>query len=228
MKRDNAFTGLEAAIVLIAFVVVAAIFSYVLLGAGFFATQKAQEVTYAGIKQSVSNAVIDGSMYANVTGDKLDGLMFNVRVPLGGEAIDMSTTTFIFASSEHPTPQILKNLRNASHTNRDSGFVYPIKSANLVYSGPGPIVGKPAVEMVNGVAVQVSSVTADYAIMGYYPTPTTSVLTSGEFATFLLNIGTDESLDAKQWFTLEMRPRIGAATLISKTLGSGVKGGEIL
>jgi flagellin-like protein len=33
---DCGFTGLEAAIVLIAFVVVAAVFSYVVLGAGFF------------------------------------------------------------------------------------------------------------------------------------------------------------------------------------------------
>ena len=42
MKRnDEGFTGLEAAIVLIAFVVVAAVFSYVVLGAGFFTTQKA-------------------------------------------------------------------------------------------------------------------------------------------------------------------------------------------
>nr|AAB32838.1 flagillin {N-terminal} [Methanospirillum hungatei, GP1, flagellar filaments, Peptide Partial, 46 aa] [Methanospirillum hungatei] len=46
------FSGLEAAIVLIAFVVVAAVFSYVMLGAGFFATQKSQEVTYSGVKQS--------------------------------------------------------------------------------------------------------------------------------------------------------------------------------
>ena len=41
-KNDEGFTGLEAAIVLIAFVVVAAVFSYVVLGAGFFTTQKAQ------------------------------------------------------------------------------------------------------------------------------------------------------------------------------------------
>jgi len=41
-NTSDAFTGLEAAIVLIAFVVVAAVFSYVVLGAGFFTTQKAQ------------------------------------------------------------------------------------------------------------------------------------------------------------------------------------------
>ena len=35
MNTEEGFTGLEAAIVLIAFVVVAAVFSYVVLGAGF-------------------------------------------------------------------------------------------------------------------------------------------------------------------------------------------------
>ena len=41
--NEEGFTGLEAAIVLIAFIVVAAVFSYVVLGAGFYTTQKAQE-----------------------------------------------------------------------------------------------------------------------------------------------------------------------------------------
>jgi len=194
MKKDNAFTGLEAAIVLIAFVVVAAIFSYVLLGAGFFATQKAQEVTYAGIKQATSNAVIDGSLYANVASDKLDGFMFNVRIPLGGEPIDMNTTTFIFASSEHPIPTILDSSANTTISNKGP-FVYP---------------------------------TANYSIEGYFPVAgTNEVITSGEFATYLLNIG-DDSLGAKDWFTLEMRPRIGAATLITKTIGSGLVTGEVI
>jgi len=86
MKRDNAFTGLEAAIVLIAFVVVAAIFSYVMLGAGFFATQKAQEVTYAGVKQSTSNLIPDGTLYGNMTGDKLERIQLSLSVPLGGHS----------------------------------------------------------------------------------------------------------------------------------------------
>ncbi|MBN1195149.1 MAG: flagellin, partial [Methanomicrobiaceae archaeon] len=54
MNTDEAFTGLEAAIVLIAFVVVAAVFSYVVLGAGFFTTQKSQEVVYTGVAQASS------------------------------------------------------------------------------------------------------------------------------------------------------------------------------
>ncbi|MGA9142077.1 MAG: archaellin/type IV pilin N-terminal domain-containing protein, partial [Methanocella sp.] len=49
IENDAAFTGLEAAIVLIAFVVVAAVFSYVMLGAGFFTSQKSKEVVHTGV-----------------------------------------------------------------------------------------------------------------------------------------------------------------------------------
>jgi archaellum component FlaF (FlaF/FlaG flagellin family) len=55
INTSDAFTGLEAAIVLIAFVVVAAVFAYVVLGAGFFTTQKAQETIYKSVEQSTSN-----------------------------------------------------------------------------------------------------------------------------------------------------------------------------
>lgn len=54
------FTGLEAAIVLIAFVVVAAVFSYVVLGAGFFTTQKSQEVVHTGVQQASSTLELSG------------------------------------------------------------------------------------------------------------------------------------------------------------------------
>ena len=57
-KDDNGFTGLEAAIVLIAFVVVAAVFSYVVLGAGFFTTQKAQQTVYSAVGQASSTVQI--------------------------------------------------------------------------------------------------------------------------------------------------------------------------
>jgi len=90
MKKETAFSGLEAAIVLIAFVVVAAVFSYVMLGAGFFATQKSQEVTYSGIKQSTSNLVLDGQIYGDKT--TITTLTFWLAIPEGGQAQSLSTT----------------------------------------------------------------------------------------------------------------------------------------
>jgi len=92
MKKDIAFSGLEAAIVLIAFVVVAAVFSYVMLGAGFFATQKSQEVTYSGIKQTTSNIVLDGSLYGEQITDRsyLKTVVFYLSIPEGGQPQKLS------------------------------------------------------------------------------------------------------------------------------------------
>ncbi|MDK2796370.1 MAG: archaeal flagellin FlaB [Archaeoglobaceae archaeon] len=59
-RNEKGFTGLEAAIVLIAFVVVAAVFSYVMLGAGFFTTQKSKRVVDTGVQQASSSLTLDG------------------------------------------------------------------------------------------------------------------------------------------------------------------------
>ena len=62
-QSSDGFTGLEAAIVLIAFVVVASVFAYVILGAGFFTTQKAQETVYKSVEQASTNVQIVGNVY---------------------------------------------------------------------------------------------------------------------------------------------------------------------
>ena len=92
-KNEDAFTGLEAAIVLIAFVVVAAVFSYVMLGAGFFATQQAQQVVHTGSEQASSSLEIIGNVYGyNVSASTtdLDYLVFTVGNTAGGTPIDIS------------------------------------------------------------------------------------------------------------------------------------------
>jgi len=92
LKNDNAFTGLEAAIVLIAFVVVAAVFSYVVLGAGFFTTQKSQEVVHTGVSQASSSMEIIGNVYgyANTADNGIAYVVFTVGNTAGGSPIDVS------------------------------------------------------------------------------------------------------------------------------------------
>jgi len=93
---DDAFTGLEAAIVLIAFVIVSSVFSYVILSAGFMATQKAQEVVHAGVEQSSSTLQLQGSVFgsADAPGGPVTVLtiMFKLGIPYG--SIDLNKTTF--------------------------------------------------------------------------------------------------------------------------------------
>ena len=93
-KNEDAFTGLEAAIVLIAFVVVAAVFSYVVLGAGFFTTGEAQRVVHTGSQQASSSLEIIGNVYGHATASSssmvLTSIEFTVGNTAGGTAIDIS------------------------------------------------------------------------------------------------------------------------------------------
>jgi len=62
VKDKKGFTGLEAAIVLTAFIVVAAVFSYMVLGAGFFSTEKAKSVIHTGVEKATSSAEVAGDV----------------------------------------------------------------------------------------------------------------------------------------------------------------------
>ncbi|MBO8180624.1 MAG: flagellin [Archaeoglobus sp.] len=96
VKNEKGFTGLEAAIVLIAFVTVAAVFSYVLLGAGFFATQKGQETVHTGVKQATSSMELVGSVVAmgDTSSDpnKITNVTFTLQLAAGGQPIDLNKT----------------------------------------------------------------------------------------------------------------------------------------
>jgi len=93
LYSEDAFTGLEAAIVLIAFVVVAAVFSYVVLGAGFFTSQTAQATVHTGVQQASSSMELVGNVYgiaANSGAANLKSLNVTVALTAGGTGMDLS------------------------------------------------------------------------------------------------------------------------------------------
>jgi flagellin FlaB len=101
-KNEDAFTGLEAAIVLIAFIVVAAVFSYVMLGAGFFATQEAQRTVHTGSQQASSSLEIIGNVYGktSATTAYLDSIEFTIGNTAGGTPIDITQMLVTFVCGE--------------------------------------------------------------------------------------------------------------------------------
>ena len=94
LEKEKGITGLETAIILIAFVVVAAVFAYTALSAGLFSTQKAQEAVYSGLKEAQSTLELKGGLIAtgNVTGasGSIGQLTFTVANVLGGEPVDFT------------------------------------------------------------------------------------------------------------------------------------------
>ena len=117
-NMSDAFTGLEAAIVLIAFVVVAAVFSYVVLGAGFFTTQKAQETVYKGVEQSTANIQMVGNVYGISDGTaNITRIVFSIGLAPGAPPIDLTGMKIVFS-----TPSTGPVILTQGSTNSNSVF----------------------------------------------------------------------------------------------------------
>ena len=76
---QRGITGLETAIVLIAFVVVAAVFAFTVLTTGLFTSEKAKETALAGVAASSSTLAVKGSIIAT-SADNTNVDMIRVKV----------------------------------------------------------------------------------------------------------------------------------------------------
>lgn len=88
-KDDKAFTGLESAIVLTAFVVVAAVFSYVVLGAGFTTSDTAKKTIDEGVKQTTSSVELAGDVIAKSNSSKVDHILVTLQLTAGQSPVDI-------------------------------------------------------------------------------------------------------------------------------------------
>ena len=105
LARDqHGITGLETAIVLIAFVVVSSVFAFAALSTGLFTTDKAKETIYAGLSEARGTMVLKGSVIATAgaTGNNgtIDVLTFQVSNAAAGESIDMTVGNTIIKYSD--------------------------------------------------------------------------------------------------------------------------------
>ena len=95
-RDEKGITGLETAIILIAFVTVAAVFGYAVLSAGIFSAEKGKETVYLGLQEAKSTMELKGSIIATgnttETPKFVSSIKFTVGNALGGEAIDLTPT----------------------------------------------------------------------------------------------------------------------------------------
>jgi archaeal flagellin FlaB len=97
--RDSAFTGLEAAIVLVAFIIVASVFAYTILGVGFMTTQKSQEVVHSSIVGVSSVLQLTGDVYGISEGsDEINMINFTVSLAPGGSPIDFNRVVITYSN----------------------------------------------------------------------------------------------------------------------------------
>ena len=89
-REELGITGLETAIVLIAFVVVAAVFAFVVLSTGLFSSERSKETVYAGLAKTRGSMEITGGVLADTDGVDVSTLTFDLTLAAGGDQVNMN------------------------------------------------------------------------------------------------------------------------------------------
>ena len=91
LKDQKGMTGLETAIILIAFVTVAAVFGYAVLSAGLFSAEQGKSTIYAGLQEASSNLKVSGSVIAkSADNQNVNKIIFTVVSTPSGNPIDLT------------------------------------------------------------------------------------------------------------------------------------------
>ncbi len=124
--REEGITGLETAIILIAFVIVASVFAYVVLSAGLFSSQKAKEAVTAGLESTMATIEVRGNIIARMEASEVREIYFCVGIPRAGSAVDFSPSSenvspivISYSDREHYLPSINWTVERLSEVNND-------------------------------------------------------------------------------------------------------------
>ena len=99
---QRGITGLETAIVLIAFVVVSSVFAFAALSTGLFSADKVKETISAGLAEARGSMELRGAVILEDTDTdgKVDKIYFQVANAAGGEAINLTQGETIIKYSD--------------------------------------------------------------------------------------------------------------------------------
>ncbi|MCI0879316.1 MAG: hypothetical protein J4N78_10580 [Chloroflexi bacterium] len=116
-KDQRGITGLETAIVLIAFVVVASVFAFAVLSTGLLSAEKSKETVLGGLAETSSTIAIRGDIIAtaNTNTTFIDSIKFTLSsAAQASDAVDLSTTGVVvtYLDSDQAT-----NCKNPAETN---------------------------------------------------------------------------------------------------------------
>ena len=204
-RGEKGITGLETAIILIAFVVVASVFAYTVLSAGIFSSQKGKEAIYSGLEEAMASLEPRGSMTADSATvgatETAVKLSFTLTTALQGQAVDL--TPPYTASATDLTASGLDNVCLVTFI--DENMIIPDAAWTVVFVGKN-----------NG----------DYLLEAEEKAVVTVWL--ADYATSTYALGTDDTdpfidaeadlLDIYDTFTIEVRADKGAVLVLERTL----------
>jgi flagellin FlaB len=91
-RGERGITGLETAIILIAFVVVATVFAFIVLTTGIFSAERGKETVFAGLQKARGTMEVRGGVIVTATPPDVDNIQFAVSTTAGGDPIPLDAT----------------------------------------------------------------------------------------------------------------------------------------
>jgi len=197
-KNRKGIVGVEAAIVLIAFLIIAAALSYVVINMGFYTTQKTKETMQTGLDESLTALQLDGVVTSrtNTSSAHILYILVPVKLSAGRGAVDLSESSVV----------VSVYLPNATLMNIYQGSVS-------------------ATDVTWDALIATLSLSDNQAKFAIYNDDGDSVLESNEKAFLLIRLNSTDSqsmLSEYQTIKIEVRTAKGAALTIIRTAPGGL------
>ncbi len=220
LPTQKGITGLETAIILIAFVVVASVFAFTVLSTGIFASERSKETVFAGLEEAKSSIEPRGSViaYKGKVGatETIYKVAFVVSNAVSGEPVDLTppytandagTDPDIVGSAEYKTVisyiDINQYLSDVPWT---VSWVGTNNSDNLLEEGEKAEITVWLLERITATAIGSNDSVGTYNTADV--NGSTGITDSGTL------IGTNDK------FTIEVKPESGAVLTVQRTAPS--------
>lgn len=208
--KQRGITGLETAIILIAFVVVASVFAFTVLSTGAFSADRAKETIFAGLEQTRSTLRPSGSVIAFRGYVGSTGAIFKFSLIVesvdGSDPIDLTPPYTADGSGTDP---------DSSTTSNETTIVY-IDNNQILQNVPWTVdfLGNGTDNMLdNGEKAEIQ--------VWLLNRTTGTAITSNNSVNYMSSGGLTSSgtlLTPNDQFTVEIQPSTGAVLTVRRTL----------
>ena len=214
---ERGITGLETAIILIAFVVVASVFAFTVLSTGIFASERSKETVFAGLQEAKSSLEPRGATVAykaNRGGtDTVYKVSFIVSNAIDGEPVDLTPPYTADGAATDPDISSGAEYRTVISYNDQNQFMADVPwSVNWL----GNDNGDSLLEVGEKAEISVWLLIRDTTQAIGSGTATSYWTADGNGAHGILSSGT--LLDKNDKFTLTLAPPSGAVLTVARKL----------
>ena len=199
IRKKRGIVGIEAAIVLIAFVVIAAALAYVVINMGFYSAQTAKSTINKGINEATSALELDGYITGLTDANgNVTALAIPLKLAVAQQQVDMAVNTVVVAVEGSNFS--LANIYNGSTVSSQRDVAVLITTANASTGN-----------LPNATCFIYNS-----------PLQTDTVLKQNAKAYMVIYLGPTYPLEPYSKMTVEIRTSVGAALMIQRDIPGGL------